>query len=172
MSLKNINTLFKSPVEGLIPLRNPDFKDLMLDKLSRQAFMKHNGFGLTKIELGYVESYNVFEPWLQQQDGILHGGVISTIQDIVMGFAAFTTCEKDDRVVTSELSISYLNPGRGNHILARGWVTKAGKRLCYCESEVYMIDDHGQIINLISKGKSLMAVLENRNKEVSNNTND
>src|SRR5690348_10948246 len=90
--------------------RNPNFKDLVADKLTRQHFMKLMGFTLTKIEAGYIEGEAILDQKLQQQDGFVHGGVTSTVGDIVTGFAAFSLVDKDDRVVTSNLNVSYYAP--------------------------------------------------------------
>jgi uncharacterized protein (TIGR00369 family) len=142
---------------------NPNFPELIKDKVSRQHFMHHNGIRLTRIMEGYMEAQAPFLEHLAQQDGIVHGGVTATLADLVSGFAAFSLVNKDDRVVTSELRISYLSPGRGENIFARGWVIKPGKRLMYCEAEVYIND--GDQYSLIAKSSSIMAVIPGKNKE-------
>lgn len=126
--------------------------------------MKHNGFVLTRIEPGYTEAEAPLALHLQQQDGMVHGGVTATIADLVTGFAAFTLADKDDRVVTSDLKVSYFSPGRGDKIFARGWVIKPGKRLHYCEGEIYVVKD-GEYI-LIAKAYAIMAVIQGKNKEL------
>ncbi|MGZ5243632.1 MAG: PaaI family thioesterase [Bacteroidia bacterium] len=144
--------------------RNPNFKELIADKLTRQHFMKLMGFELTKIEAGYIEGEAILEQKLKQQDGLVHGGVTSTVADIVTGFAAFSMVHKDDRVVTSNLNVSYFAPGRGEKIFARGWVTKPGSRLHYCEGEVYVVRNGEH--HLIAKANSIMAVIQGKNKQV------
>lgn len=144
--------------------RNPNFKDLITDKLTRQHFMKLMGFDLTKIEAGYIEGEAILDQKLQQQDGLVHGGVTSTVADIVTGFAAFSLVDKDDRVVTSNLNVCYYAPGKGEKIFARGWVTKPGARLHYCEGEVYVVRNGEH--HLIAKVNSIMAVIHGKNKQV------
>ena len=144
--------------------RNPNFKELIADKLTRQHFMKLMGFELTKIEAGYIEGEALLDQKLQQQDGMVHGGVTSTVADIVTGFAAFSLVDKDDRLVTSNLNVSYYAPGKGEKIFARGWVSKPGGRLHYCEGEVYVI--RNDEYHLIAKVNSIMAVIQGKNKQV------
>ncbi len=55
---------------------------------------------------------------------------------LLLRFAAFTLVAPGESVVTSNLQLSYFNPGAGDELLARGWVMKAGGRLIYCESEI------------------------------------
>ncbi len=151
---------FEAPIK--YTAQNPLFKELIADKMSRQYFMHHNGMTLSKIEAGYIEAQAPLNKNLLQQDGFVHGGVTSSIADIVTGFAAFSLVKNDDRVVTSDLKVSYFNPGKGDTIFARGWVIKAGSRLHYCESEIYVIKD--EIYFMIAKGYSIMAVISGKNK--------
>jgi len=143
--------------------KNPDFKKLIADKLSRQHFMNHIGFAVTYLEAGYVEGSAPINQNLRQQDDMVHGGVIATVADLVTGLSAFTLVGPDDRVVTSDLKISYFSPGMGDTIFARGWVIKPGKRLHYCEAEIYSFDGEKQ--TLIAKAFAIMAVIHGKNKE-------
>jgi len=129
---------FIKPIREVYKSKNPDFEKLVRKKLEGQHFMKHIGFDLSKIEEGYIEGEAEVKPFMAQQDGILHGGVISTVGDIVCGFSAFSLVSADTRVVTGELKVSYLNPGKGERILAKGYVVKPGKRLFFCEGEVWV----------------------------------
>jgi len=144
--------------------KNPAFRELITDKLSRQYFMNHIGFELTHIEDGYMEGSAIMMPFLRQQDGKFHGGVIATVADLVTGFATFSLVGPHDRVVTSDLKISYFSPGTGDAIFGRGWVVKPGKRLHYCEGEIYSVK--GDDYTLIAKAFAIMAVIEDKNKEV------
>ncbi|MCX6352576.1 MAG: PaaI family thioesterase [Bacteroidetes bacterium] len=154
--------MFQAPIH--YTPKNPDFLKLIHEKVTRQHFMHHNGFELTKIEPGYIECEAKLDEHLTQQDGFVHGGVTSTIADLVTGFAAFSLVSKDDRVVTSDLKVSYFHPGKGDKIFARGWVIKPGNRLHYCESEVYVVNN-GEY-KLIAKGTAIMAIIEGKNKEI------
>ncbi|MEM7108089.1 MAG: PaaI family thioesterase [Bacteroidota bacterium] len=116
---------------------NPDYKSRILEHLDRQYFMKHIGFRLDLIEPGQTEGYLDFEQIHQQQKGFAHGGLIATLADITAGFAAVTLVAADCGVVTGEIKVSYLNPGVGDKLRAKGWVLKQGKKMSFCEAEVF-----------------------------------
>jgi uncharacterized protein (TIGR00369 family) len=142
--------------------QNPLYPELIADKLTRQHFMRYLGFTLTRIVPGYTEVEAQLIEELQQQDGNVHGGVTATAADLVTGFAAFTLVKANDRVVTSDLKISYFSPGRGQKVFARGWVVKPGNRLHYCEAEIYTVNA-GEY-KLIAKATAIMAVLQGKNR--------
>jgi uncharacterized protein (TIGR00369 family) len=144
--------------------KNPLYPQLIADKLTRQHFMRYLGFALTRIVPGYIEAEAQLIHELQQQDGMVHGGVTATAADLVTGFAAFTLVQADDRVVTSDLKVSFFSPGRGNKIFARGWVVKPGSRLHYCEAEIYVVK--GNEYTLIAKATAIMAVLQGKNRKI------
>lgn len=143
---------------------NPQYAELIADKLQRQHFMRHIGFELSYVAPGYIEGGAPLREDLKQQDGFIHGGVSATCADLVTGFAAFSLVGNDDRVVTSDLKISYFSPGKGEAIFARGWVIKPGARLMYCEGEIYSVEE-GRTL-LIAKAYAIMAVIRGKNKEI------
>jgi len=118
---------------------NPDFKKDIEEKLQRQFFMKHMGFNLDSIELGKVTGSLTVEEAHLQQNYFVHGGVMATASDIVMGFAAYSLVPKHFGVVTTDLNISFLNPGIGDRLVAEGTVTKVGSQLIFCEANIYVI---------------------------------
>ena len=89
--------------------------------------------------------------------GFVHGGVTATVSDIVAGFAAFSIVAEGQGVVTVELKVSYLNPGKGHTLKAIGTVIKPGSKLHFCESELWVISDDSEV--LIAKSSSTMAIL-------------
>ena len=134
-----------------------DFKKRVENFLERQHFMRHIGFSLNVIEKGRTEGVMDVEQIHYQQTGLVHGGVIATLADITAGFAAYTMVPEDHHVVTGEIKISYLNPGKGNQLKSVGWVLKSGRKLQFCEAEVYDLRDEGEV--LIAKASASMVVL-------------
>ncbi len=118
--------------------RNPAFRELIEEKLKGQHFMRLTGFELTDINEGEIKGKLDIAQKHHQQNGFLHGGVISTMSDIVMGFAAFSLVPKDYHVVTAELKVSYFAPGIGEKAFAIGRVLKSGKKINFCEAEIYI----------------------------------
>ena len=134
-----------------------DYKARVEQFLERQHFMKHIGFDLRVVEKGRTEGEMQIQTMHHQQRGLVHGGVIATIADITAGFAAYTMVPEDHHVVTGEIKVSYLNPGVGSKLRSVGWVLKSGRKLQFCEAEVYDIRDEGEI--LIAKASASMVVI-------------
>ena len=136
---------------------NPQYKERVEKFLERQFFMQHIHFSLSEIKEGYTEGWMDIDKFHLQQKGLVHGGVIATLADSVMGFAAYTLLPIDQHVVTGELKVSYLNPGAGEKLFAKGWVLKQGKKINFCEAEVYVVKDEKK--TLIAKSSSTMVTI-------------
>lgn len=137
---------------------NPEFRSRVEAFLKRQHFMKLVGFRLDSVAAGRTAGWLDIGPQHKQQTGLVHGGVIATLADVVAGFAAYTLVPESNHVVTAELKISYLQRGRGQKLHAIGTVLKAGKKLSFCESEVWSI--HNGDRKLIAKASATMAVID------------
>ncbi|WMN06995.1 PaaI family thioesterase [Marivirga arenosa] len=134
-----------------------DFKLRVEKFLERQEFMKHIGFDLSVIEEGRTEGWLDIKQIHKQQKGLVHGGVTATIADIVAGFAAYTTVPMDCHVVTAEIKVSYFKAGTGEKLHAIGTVIKKGRKLNFCEAEIYAVE--GDKKSLIAKATTTMAVI-------------
>lgn len=138
-------------------VKKVDFKERIAKFLERQHFMKHIHFSLDVIEEGRTEGWMDIEEIHKQQKGLVHGGVIATIADIVAGFAAYTKVPADHHVVTGELKVSYLNPGIGEKLHAIGYVLKSGRKMNFCEAEVWCVK--GEKRTLIAKATTSMVTI-------------
>lgn len=139
-------------------IKNPDYRENIKEKLSRQFFMKLMGFELTDIEPGYVRGELILEEKHMQQNYFVHGGVMATAADIVMGFAAYTLLPKAKGVVTAGLNVTYMTPGVGTKLIAEGYVVKPGKSLYFCEAELY-VERNDSVILLTNRAFSTMHVI-------------
>ena len=119
--------------------------------------MKLVGFNLNVIERGRTEGWLELRQDHLQQTGLVHGGVTATLADIVAGFSAYTVVPEDQHVVTGEIKISYFSPGRGKQLYAKGWVVKQGRKMNFCEAEVWAVDDEKR--TLIAKATTTMVTL-------------
>lgn len=133
---------------------NPDFRSRVKKALDGQHFMNLIGFHLSEIEEGRTEGWLDLQEVHKQQAGFAHGGLVATLADITAGFAAVTLVPADYRVVTGEIKISYLHPGLGQKLSAKGWVLKQGKKMHFCEAEVWS-HNHGEE-KLIAKATATM----------------
>ncbi len=120
--------------------------------------MKLLGFHVTKITAGRVEGELKLEEKHKQHKGFAHGGLIATLADIVAGFAAVSLVPKHHHVVTADLKVSYLHPGVGGKLVAIGYVLKQGRKLSFCEAEVYA-EKEGAGLLLIAKASATMATI-------------
>ncbi len=136
---------------------NPNFKLRIEKHLLNQEFMHHIGFNLDVIEAGKVEGRMQLEKKHLQQAGLVHGGVIATVADIVAGFSAYSLVGVEDKVVTGELKISYLRPAKGDVLYAKGWVLKQGRKINFCEAEVYVLN--GDEAKLVAKATTSMIII-------------
>jgi len=86
--------------------------------------------------------------------GILHGGVISSVLDmaggmVVMSAAIYKNLEKSieelvetiGKTSTVDLQISYLRPGRGELFIAKAWLLKSGKKISFVRMELSNQDE-------------------------------
>jgi uncharacterized protein (TIGR00369 family) len=68
--------------------------------------------------------------------GTVHGGVLATLVDTAMGQAVRSRTGEDDVPATSQLTVTYLRPGRPGRLVATGRVSKQGEHLTVCEADV------------------------------------
>lgn len=132
-------------------------KERIQSYINDQHFMHHIGFKIKNIEEGKVQGDLDLKKIHKQQKNFAHGGLIATLADIVCGFAAYTVVDPLHHVVTAELKVSYLNPGIGERIQALGWVLKSGKKLNFCEAEIYVESNNSKL--LIAKASATMATV-------------
>ncbi len=117
------------------------------------------GFRITNVAEGRIEGELDIQDYHKQNKGFVHGGVTATLADTVIGLAAVTLVPKGYHVVTVELKVSYLNPGLGGKLTAKGWVMKQGNLLNFCEAEVFSIIDNAEPL-LIAKASATMAIIK------------
>ena len=67
--------------------------------------------------------------------GVAHGGVIMTMLDYAMSASVRGRCGADRSVLTVDISVAFMNAGRGKRIDAEGRVMHAGRSTFFCESE-------------------------------------
>lgn len=67
--------------------------------------------------------------------GTVHGGMLATLVDTTMG-AAIRSAVDDETPATSQLSLTYLHPGKPGRLKVTATVSKRGERLTICEADV------------------------------------
>src|SRR4051812_46865920 len=72
--------------------------------------------------------------------GTVHGGAIATLVDSAMGAAVFAGTDDDERPVTIEMKVNYLDAGEAGRLRAVATVRRRGSRFTVLEAEVIQGD--------------------------------
>ncbi|MGE5451111.1 MAG: PaaI family thioesterase [Acidobacteriota bacterium] len=119
--------------------------------LSRSPFVAQMGCQLDRLERGRAElSLAVQEGVHTNLFGVAHGGVLMTLLDVAMAYAARSLSDEVEHgesgepigVVTVELTTEFLRPGEGA-LRAVGEVVRRADRLAFCEGRV--LNERGQV---------------------------
>lgn len=67
--------------------------------------------------------------------GTVHGGMLATLVDATMG-AAIRSAVEGETPATSQLTLTYLRPGKPGRLLVTAAVRKRGDSLTVCEADI------------------------------------
>lgn len=115
------------------------FDQRVRDSFARQPAMRTIGASVTRIAAGEVELELPFRDHLTQQHGYLHAGILATILDSACGYAAYTLMPADAAVLSIEYKINMLAPARGERIVARARVMRAGRTITVCSGDAVAV---------------------------------
>ena len=103
-------------------------------------------FGIDKIEVGRVVFTCTPDESLYNPIGMVHGGLVCTLADTVVGCAVQTTLEQGRTYTSIDLSVSYLRPvtSASGVLRATGVVTKPGRRVAFAGAEI--VDESGKVV--------------------------
>jgi uncharacterized protein (TIGR00369 family) len=68
--------------------------------------------------------------------GTLHGGVLATLVDTAMGLAVRSATGEQDVPATSQLTVTYLRPGKPGPLEVTAQVRTRGQHLTVCDADV------------------------------------
>ena len=85
--------------------------------------------GTARLELDATEEH-------LNEAGTVHGGVLATLVDTAMGQAVRSLTGEGDVPATSQLTLTYLRPGKPGRLQVTGRVSKRGDHLTVCEGDV------------------------------------
>ncbi|MDI1238229.1 MAG: PaaI family thioesterase [Polaromonas sp.] len=105
--------------------------------LALQPFSVLIGAELHALSTGKCELHVPVTPHILQQNGFVHGGVVSYAADNALTYAGGTVL--DWAVVTSEFKINYVRPAIGERLIARAEVVHAGKSQAVCRCDVFVV---------------------------------
>lgn len=125
---------------------NQPLADRIHGSFSRQGLMATLGARLTRIEEGRVEIEAPLSAAVSQQQGMAHAGLTFALGDSAAGYTALTVMEAGVEVVTSEMSVHLLAPGRGQTLVARGRIIRPGRRLIVAAADVWARDEDNEVL--------------------------
>jgi uncharacterized protein (TIGR00369 family) len=68
--------------------------------------------------------------------GSVHGGMLATLVDVAMGDAVRSRTGEAEVPATSQLTVTYLRPGKPGLLLVTAEVSKQGDHLTVCEADI------------------------------------
>jgi uncharacterized protein (TIGR00369 family) len=118
------------------------------------------GFSITEVEVGRVTFECTPDESAYNPIGVVHGGLVCTLADSVVGCAVHTTLESGVAYTSIDLNVSYLRPVTvdSGRLRAIGTVTKPGRRVAYAAAEV--LDGSGKVV---ATATSSCLVMDRRN---------
>jgi uncharacterized protein (TIGR00369 family) len=121
--------------------KNPHFEQAVRASFAAQPLMSTIGARITRVAAGEIEIRVPFRPDLTQQHGFLHAGVVASALDSACGYAAFTLMPEGAGVLSVEFKTNLLAPARGEELIARAHVVRAGRTITVCQGEAAMLAD-------------------------------
>lgn len=103
--------------------------------------MKTLGAEMVIVNQGSTEIRLKFDPTLTQQNGFIHGGVLTSVMDSACGYAAMTVSPDKHDVLSVEFKVNLLAPAKGEEFVARAAVKRAGNSLTVCTADAFAIEN-------------------------------
>ncbi|WP_131767735.1 PaaI family thioesterase [Candidatus Protofrankia californiensis] len=116
---------------------NPDFEQFVRGMVLSMPAAQHLGFEFGRIAPGDVEIIQPYRKELTQHDGFIQGGVLGSLADFAGGAAAGTLLPAGWVNMTIDYTVKILTPAKGEKIIARGRVVKAGPIMTVAAADVY-----------------------------------
>ena len=130
----------------MVPLpKNPDFERLVRESFLKQEVMATLGARLARVAPGEVEIELPYRADLTQQHGFLHAGVVTAVLDSCCGYAAFSLMPPGAGVLSVEFKVNLLAPAKGDRLVARGRVVRAGRTISVCQADGVMRSGSGEV---------------------------
>lgn len=103
-------------------------------------------FGLGKASEGEVWFTCTPDESVYNPIGSVHGGLMCTLLDSVIGCAVHSTLPAGVGYTSIELKVNYLRgvTATSGELTAHGWVTKPGRRVAFADGDVR--DAHGKVV--------------------------
>lgn len=107
------------------------------ESFARMRFLHALGATLERVGPGEVDVRLPFRDDLTQQHGFFHAGAVTTVVDTACGYAALSLMPPDAAVLSVEFKVNLLSPAKGEAVVARARVLKAGRTLTVVRGDVF-----------------------------------
>lgn len=128
----------------------------MTEERKRSPFSAHIGAEMEELSEGYARLVLVLEPHHTNPNGVMHGGVITTMMDSALGAALGALRGEEARRnphATIEMNASFLAGARpGDRVVVEGRVLRMGRSIAFGEAEARRGEE------LIAKGRLAFAI--------------
>lgn len=119
--------------------QNAHFEAAVRESFAAQQLMTTLGARLSLVAAGEIEIRVHFRPELTQQHGFLHAGVLAAAMDSACGYAALSLMPEGTGVLSIEFKTNLMAPARGEELIARGRVVRAGRTISVCQADASML---------------------------------
>ena len=140
--------------------KDPQFEKRVRESFAAQRFMATIGAKLESVSAGAVSIRLPFRDDLTQQDGFFHAGVLASVADSACGYAAYSLMQATARVLSVEFKINMLSPAKGDGIVARASVIRAGNTIMVCRADIFSVA--GATEKLVSAMQATMFVADDQ----------
>ena len=140
--------------------RDPDFEAKVRESFGKQTAMQSLGALIGKVEPGEVEIEMPYRADFTQQNGFVHGGIVTAIVDSACGYAALSLSAPGTSVLTVEYKVNFVAPAKGERLLARGEVVRPGSTVTVCKGDVVAYDGGDE--KLVASMLTTMMLMPNR----------
>ncbi|EGP07431.1 phenylacetic acid degradation protein PaaD [Bradyrhizobiaceae bacterium SG-6C] len=141
-------------------VQDPDYEARVRKTFAGQAALTTLGITLARIEPGTLELRMPYDAKFSQQNGFLHGGIVSAGLDTACGLASYTLMPANADILTVEFKINLLAPAKGQTFRFVGHVIKPGRTLVVSEGRAYAVE--GEREKLIATMSATMMTMVQR----------
>jgi uncharacterized protein (TIGR00369 family) len=118
----------------------------------KQSMMATLGATLDLVTPGQVVISAPILAGSRQQHGAAHAALTFALGDSAAGYSALSLLPEGYEVLTAEMKINLLAPGRGERLRATGRVVKSGRRLVVVAADVHALEDGRETLVAVLQG--------------------
>ena len=140
--------------------KDTDFEAKVRESFGKQTAMQSLGAVIGRVKPGSVEIEMPYRADFTQENGFVHGGIVTAIVDSACGYAALSLSVPETAVLTVEYKVNFLAPAKGDRLLARGDVVRPGSTVTVCKGDVVAYDGGDE--KLVASMLTTMMLMPNR----------